>query len=526
MFQDIIRPALKEAGLPSAQMGTMHVWHPDIIDFIKAKREDGRFRQFNLSVLLTDKFMRAVEEDADWDLYFPMHQKEYATITSSESCLRWVTNFPFNSPDYVYRPSTNIVACKIYQTIKARELWDLVMKSTFEYAEPGVLFIDRINNSNPLYKEEVIVATNPCGEQPLPPYGSCLLGSILLTKFVENPFKADEEPYETGAYFDWDRFKEVARIFVRMLDNVIELNGLALPEQVNEIKNKRRHGMGFLGLGSALAMLRIPYGSADAIEFTEEVARVIAVINLEEGFSLAVEKGKAPIFEDKDILKSWVTSDFVQKVIYESSYVASWQLEDMGCRFTHATSIAPTGTLSLAIGNNCSNGIEPSFAHEYKRNIVKEGHKTKEQVTVYSAEALLWKELYGDAPYPDYFTVADDLTPTQHVAMQAAAQKWVDSSISKTVNCPTDISFEDFKQVYIDSYYSGLKGCATFRFNPEIFSGVLVKEEDLAATLYEFTLESGDTLTVTGNETVIYQGEEHNAANLFDALKEGYFGRF
>jgi len=523
-------------GRRGAQMMTMHVWHPDILDFIKAKREDGRFRQFNLSVLLTDEFMEAVEADEDWDLYFPVHSKEYASLKDVGNTCLWVSDFPFESSDYIYFQNTLMVACKVYQTLKARELWDIIMRSTYEYSEPGVLLIDRYNQANPLNSVEHIVASNPCGEQGLPPYGSCLLGSILLTKFVNFPFQDGKDLvgdiYSPKAEFDWDKFKEVTRIFVRMLDNVVELNGLALEQQVAEIKNKRRHGMGFLGLGSALAMLRIPYGSAEAIAFTEEVAKVIAVVNLEEGVKLAKEKGAAPIFltEDKQDLNKtfykWLAHPFIEKVLVECSEETRQDIAVYGCRFTHATSIAPTGTLSLAIGNNCSNGIEPSFAHEYKRNIVKEGNKTKEQVTVYSAEALLWKELYGDTPYPDYFTVADDLTPAQHVAMQAAAQKWVDSSISKTVNCPTDISFEDFKQVYIDAYNSGLKGCATFRFNPEIFSGVLVREEDLAATTYEFTLASGETVVLAGNETVIYEGEPHNVANLFDALKEGYFGRF
>jgi ribonucleoside-diphosphate reductase alpha chain len=586
MFQDIIRPTLKEVGKPLAQMATMHVWHPDILDFIKAKREDGKFRQFNLSVLITNDFMKAVKEGDEWELYFPIHEKEYNSKSSKE--IVWVNDFPFESSDYIYHSDTSMVACKVYKTIPARELWDIIMESNYNFAEPGLLFIDRINEFNPLNANEVIVATNPCGEQPLPPYGSCLLGSILLTKFVVNPFEPPQPVKGSiasneynGAYFDWGKFKEVTRFFVRMLDNVVELNGLALPEQRVEIVSKRRHGMGFLGLGSALAMLGIPYGSSEAIAFTEEVSKVIAVVNMEEGVKLAKEKGAAPIFVSGQHLTGsflrWYNHPFTQKVLAECGKETQYLLDKYGCRFTHATSIAPTGTLSFAIGNNCSNGIEPTFAHEYKRNVIKEGQNTKQQMTVYSAEALAWLEKYGNTdksntrcpykdqwlvskssdngrtinklyfdspeeavefckvsttngytfiPKEDYFSTTDDITPEQHIAMQAAAQKWVDSSISKTINVPTDISMEEFSDIYMNAYDSGLKGCTTFRFNPEAFSGVLVRDSDLKETFYEFTLDSGEKVVLAGDETVWYEDAEHNAANLFDALKEGYYGKF
>ncbi len=452
-------------GRRGAQMGTMHVWHPDILDFIKAKREDGKFRQFNMSVLLTDEFMRAKDNDEDWQLYFPLHKKE----TGCE--VLHIENFPFSSEDYVYAGFTEdnlytsydpskhkekLVACKIYKTIKARELWDLIMKSTYEFAEPGVLFIDRINESNPLNCVETISSTNPCGEQPLPNYGSCLLGSLLLHKFVKNPFVQPEQDLDSldgsttfvkrswgGAEFDWELFDKTTRTFVRMLDNVVELNGLALPAQRQEILSKRRHGMGFTGLGTALAMLGIPYGGKEAIEFCEEVSKRIAVINLEENYKLGEEKGCAPVFNDDIVYERWLRHNFTQNVLQETDLDTTTKsytfLEDetLRPRFTHASSIAPTGTLSLAIGNNCSNGIEPTFAHSYKRNVIVEGKATKEQVDVYSAEALAWRELhmdgYGIPELPDYFVEADSLTPEQHIAMQAAAQKWVDSSISKCI---------------------------------------------------------------------------------------------
>ena len=501
-------------GRRGAQMATMHIWHPDIIDFIKAKREDGRFRQFNMSVLITDRFMEAVRENKDWELYFPAHKKE--DLINATYGGTAILDFPFKSEDYIVEE--NMTICRIYKVIKARELWDLIMKSTYDFAEPGILFIDRINKENPLNSVEVIHASNPCGEQPLTNYGSCLLGSVMLQNFVRNPFAE-------GAYFDFDAFAATVKVFARMLDNVVELNGLPLPEQRKEIETKRRHGMGFTGLGSALTMLGIKYGSAIAIKYVDAIANELATINLSVGLDLAVEKGQAPVFDNTTTKIAWVTHPYIQRMLTSSGMELADLLEH-GCRFTHATSIAPTGTISLSIGNNCSNGIEPTFAHSYKRNVIVEGKASKEQVDVYSYEALLWRDMFGDTPFPYYFISADDVTPAEHIAMQAAAQKWVDSSISKTINVPTDYPFENFKNIYQLAYDSGLKGCTTFRFNPEVFSGILVKEEDLKDTFYEFTLENGEIITVAGNEKVSYEGEEHIVANLFDALKEGYYGKF
>jgi ribonucleoside-diphosphate reductase alpha chain len=393
-----------------------------------------------------------------------------------------------------------------------------------------------------------------CGEQPLPPYGACLLGSVNLTTFVRDAFT-------DKARFDWEEYREVVRVFTRMLDNVVEVNGLPLPQQQAEILRKRRHGMGFLGLGSTVTMLRMPYGSEASCEFTEAVAREMAIAGWEVALSLAEEKGPAPIMDEAfevsaEMLRKrpemakdgWKVgqkikgrelhakySRYMQKVATVAPELVA-KLAEKGARFTHHSSIAPTGTISLSLANNASNGIEPSFAHHYSRNVIREGKKSKEKVEVYSYELLAYRNLVNPEamPYaqeeraklPDYFVAADDITPKAHVDIQAAAQIWVDSSISKTANVPTDYPYEDFKDIYRYAHSKGLKGCTTFRFNPEAFQGVLVKEADLENTTYRFELEDGSVVEVKGNEQIEYDGEMHTAANLFDALKEGYYGKF
>ena len=390
-----------------------------------------------------------------------------------------------------------------------------------------------------------------CGEQMLPPYGSCLLGSINLTAFVRSPFVS-------GACFDWSTYRKVARIFTRMLDNVVELNGLPLHEQRDEILRKRRHGMGFMGLGSALAMLNMTYGDAASLDFASRVTMEMAVTGWREGLELAREKGPAPIMlESFEVvpemlaLRPEMTShgyrlgDSVQGKALHARYSRYMQkiaaidaglvnaIAAEGARFTHHTSIAPTGTIALSFGNNASNGIEPSFAHKYSRNIIREGRKTKEKVEVCSYELLAYRHLVDPTADPDrgglpdcfMGNVADAISPEAHLDVQAAVQEWVDSSISKTINVPQDYPFEKFQGIYSYAARKGLKGCTTFRFNPDAFQGVLVKEADLANTEYEFTLENGEILRLKGNEEVEYDGEVHTAANLFDALKEGYYGR-
>ncbi|MDX2504433.1 MAG: LAGLIDADG family homing endonuclease [Gammaproteobacteria bacterium] len=398
------------------------------------------------------------------------------------------------------------------------------------------------------------LVTGQCGEQPLPPYGSCLLGSINLTRFVNKPF-SDE------ASFDWDTYRKTIRIFTRMLDNVVEINGLPLEQQREEITSKRRHGMGYLGLGSTCTMMGMKYGDDRSLQLTENVTKVLAVEGWKTGLKLAKEKGPAMIMEQmftvtgemlhkrpEMISDGFKAGDKIPGRILHAKYSRYMQqlaqeepelvndLAESGARFTHHSSIAPTGTISLSLANNASNGIEPSFAHHYSRNVIREGKKSKEKVDVYSFELLAYREMvnakampYSEKPdeqLPDYFITADSITPTQHVDVQAAAQKWIDSSISKTANVPTDYPFEDFKHIYEYAYDKGLKGCTTFRFNPEAFQGVLVKEKDLENTTYQFTLENGDLVELKGNEEVEYDGETHTAANLFDALKEGYYGKF
>ncbi|NIP45874.1 MAG: adenosylcobalamin-dependent ribonucleoside-diphosphate reductase [Gammaproteobacteria bacterium] len=540
-------------GRRGAQMATFDVGHPDVVDFIRSKREDGRLRQFNLSLLITSEFMQAVRSDDEWPLAFPVTEREIeddGIDLEDESLVIWRT-WPVREKYIV--DDAGRVACKIYRHIRARRLWDLIMASTYDFAEPGFILVDEINEMNNNWFCENVRATNPCGEQPLPPYGACLLGSLNLTKFVLDPFT-------DRARFDWDGYRNTVGVFTRMLDNVVEVNGLPLNEQRREIERKRRHGMGYLGLGSTLTMLGMKYGAPDSLEFTERVTREMAIEGWKAALDLSREKGPAPIMNERftvteDMLRlrpkmkadGYKAGDEVEGRVLHARYSRYMQriaevepelvegLANEGARFTHHTSIAPTGTISLSLANNASNGIEPSFAHHYSRNVIREGKKTKEKVDVYSFEMLAYRELVnadsledgvGVDTLPEYFVTAEDITPRQHVDVQAAAQRWVDSSISKTANVPTDYPYEDFKDIYSYAHSKGLKGCTTFRFNPQAFQGVLVKEKDLANTTYRFTLEDGSVVEVKGNEEIEYDGEIHSAANLYDAIKEGYYGKF
>mgnify|MGYP001440950585 CR=1 FL=1 len=541
-------------GRRGAQMGTFDVGHPDAMDFVRAKRENGRLRQFNLSLLVTDEFMQAVRADAEWRLAFPLSKREFDPAQhdlADPAAFIW-REWP-HGDGYVTNDE-GLVACRIYKTLPARRVWDLIMSSTYDFAEPGFVLIDRVNEMNNNWWCENIRATNPCGEQPLPPYGSCLLGSVNLTRFVRNPFTPEAE-------FDWDEYRDVVRVFTRMLDNVVEINGLPLGRQREEIHRKRRHGMGFLGLGSTITMLGMKYGSKESVAFPENVSRELALAGWEAALDLAREKGPAPIMAEeftvsREMLRKrpemardgWKPGDRIPGRILHARYsrymqrVAAVapdlvrQLETVGARFTHHSSIAPTGTISLSLANNASNGIEPSFPHHYFRNVIREGRKTKERIDVYSFELLAYRELVNARAMPgstsaaeklpDYFITADDIGPTEHVDIQAAAQRWIDSSISKTANVPTDFPYEKFKDIYLYAHEQGLKGCTTFRFNPEAFQGVLVKEEDLKNTTYVFTLDDGSEVEVKGDQEIEYDGEVHTAANLFDALKEGYYGKF
>jgi ribonucleoside-diphosphate reductase alpha chain len=398
-------------GRRGAQMGTFDVGHPDVMNFIRAKREDGRLRQFNLSLLVTDEFMQAVKENRQWQLAFPVTPQEVEE-----------DGLDINDPDQVVwrewpiekgyvTNGSGLVASRVYRTLPARRMWDVIMSSTFDFAEPGFVLIDRVNEMNNNWWCERIRATNPCGEQPLPAYGACLLGSINLTKFVRAPFS-------DKARFDWDEFREVVKVFTRMLDNVVDINGLPLAEQREEIIRKRRHGMGFLGLGSAVTLMGMRYGSKESVAFTEKVSKELAIAGWRTGLELAKEKGAAPILlEEFDVDESmlrkrpemradgWRIGDKIPGRILHARYsrymrrVAEVapelvdEIERTGVRFTHHSSIAPTGTISLSLANNASNGIEPSFAHHYFRNVIREGKKSKEKVDVYSFELLAYREL-------------------------------------------------------------------------------------------------------------------------------------
>src|SRR6202034_2398847 len=503
-------------GRRGAQMGTFDIGHPDALEFIRAKRENGRLRQFNLSLLVTDEFMKAVKSDGEWTLAFPLGRQEFE---AERPDLSDSTKFVWRAWPYTAGYVANeegLVACKIYKTARARRVWDVIMTSTYDFAEPGFILIDKVNEMNNNWWTENVRATNPCGEQPLPAYGSCLLGSVNLTKFVVDPFTED-------ARFDWECYRKVVKIFTRMLDNVVEVNGLPLAQQRDEIMRKRRHGMGFLGLGSTITMLCMKYGSKKSVAFTQNVSREMAVAGWEAALDLAKEKGPAPIMNEeftvtREMLRKrpemvkdgWRVgarvpgrvlharySRYMQRIAEASPELVD-ELAEVGARFTHHTSIAPTGTISL------------SLAHHYFRNVIRPGKKSKEKVDVFSFELLAYRELVNSRAMPDsqnpaeklpdYFISADDIGPKEHVDIQAAAQLWVDSSISKTANVPTDYKYEDFKNIYSYAFEQGLKGCTTFRFNPEAFQGVLVKEEDLKNTTYVFTLEDGTEVEARGDQ--------------------------
>jgi ribonucleoside-diphosphate reductase alpha chain len=541
-------------GRRGAQMGTFDIGHPDVLEFIRAKRENGRLRQFNLSLLVSDEFMKAVKNEGEWQLAFPLGRQEFeAERPDLDDTSKFVwREWPYTE-GYVANDE-GLVACKIYKTLPARRVWDVIMSSTYDFAEPGFILVDKVNEMNNNWWTENIRATNPCGEQPLPAYGSCLLGSVNLTKFVVDPFT-------DNARFDWETYRKVVKVFTRMLDNVVEINGLPLAPQRDEIIRKRRHGMGFLGLGSTITLMGMKYGSKKSVAFTQNVSREMAVAGWEAALDLAREKGPAPIMNEEftvtramlrkrpEMVKDgWRVgarvpgrvlharySRYMQRIAEASPELVD-ELAEVGARFTHHTSIAPTGTISLSLANNASNGIEPSFAHHYFRNVIREGKKSKEKIDVFSFELLAYRELVNSRAMPDsqnpaeklpdYFISADDIGPKEHVDIQAAAQLWVDSSISKTANVPTDYKYEDFKEIYMYAFEQGLKGCTTFRFNPEAFQGVLVKEDDLKNTTYVFTLEDGTEVEARGDQEIEYDGEMHTAANLFDALKEGYYGKF
>ena len=404
-----------------AMMATLRCDHPDIEAFIAAKQEAGRLRMFNLSVLITDAFMDAVREDRDWDLSF---------------------------------------AGTCYKTVSARGLWDAIMQATYEYAEPGVIFIDRINRANNLQYCETISATNPCGEQPLPPYGACLLGSINLARLVIDPF-------EENARFDDDSLAELVPVAVRMMDNVIDASRFPLDAQAAEAVAKRRIGLGVTGLADALIMCGARYGSAQAVDLTKRWMRAIRDHAYRASAALAAEKGAFPLYDADAYLAGETVSGLPEDV--------RDAIRANGIRNALLTSVAPTGTISL-FADNVSSGIEPVFSYTYTRNVLMpDGSQREEEVSDYAYR--LWRRLKGNAPLPASFVSAQDIAPGDHVVMQAAAQKYVDSSISKTINVPADLPFDAFKDVYLQAWDTGCKGCTTYRPNDVTGSVLQVREQ-------------------------------------------------
>ena len=426
VWDSMCRTIMSAGSRRGAMMATMRCDHPDIEEFIAAKSDSQKLRMFNLSVLVTDAFMDAVKKGEDWKLIY-------------------------NN--------------KVYSVIKAADLWDQIMRATYNFAEPGVIFIDRINATNNLSYCETITATNPCGEQPLPPYGACLLGSINLAKLVEQPF-------DKNAYLDVSQLEDLVSTAVRMMDNVIEVSQFPLEAQKLEAKNKRRIGLGVTGLADALLMVGLRYGSDEAVKKTEKWMKTIALSAYKASINLAEEKGAFPLFDPEKFIVSG-------KMIQMDEDVKQ-AVHKFGIRNALLTSIAPTGTISLYAGN-VSSGIEPVFAYSYKRKVLQnDGSHVEEEVVDYAVQ--LWRDKFGDAPLPDFFVSAQNLTPADHVKMQAAAQKWVDSSISKTINCPEDISFDDFKEVYIQAYDTGCKGCTTYRPNEVTGSVLSAASEEKSAS--------------------------------------------
>ena len=436
VWDAMCRTIMSAGSRRGAMMATMRCDHPDVEDFITAKSDPARLRMFNMSVLITDPFMEAIKADGTWDLVFDG---------------------------------------QVHRTVQARALWDAIMKSTYDYAEPGVIFIDRINQMNNLNYCETIAATNPCGEQPLPPYGACLLGSINLARLVKDPF-------EDGAALNEAALTDLVGTAVRIMDNVVDASRFPLAAQQAEAQAKRRIGLGVTGLADALLMVGLRYGSQEAATQTDDWMHQIARAAYLASVELAKEKGAFPLFDADEYLASGAMQHMDEDV--------RDAIRQNGIRNALLTSIAPTGTISLYAGN-VSSGIEPVFAYAYTRKVLqKDGSRTEEEVVDYAVQ--LWRDLKGDTPLPDYFVNAQTLAPLDHVRMQAAAQKWIDSSISKTINCPEDISFDDFKEVYMAAWDQGCKGCTTYRPNDVTGSVLSVSQEASPSEVPDQVRDEGD----------------------------------
>lgn len=533
IFDSICSTIMSGGSRRGAQMACLDISSPEIEDFITEKRKDGALRYFNCSVLVTDDFMNCVENDENWSLWF-WEKVEIENIPIDKICKIKKDDIPYNHKNYDYFSfekdhneviydncsTKDIFRKKIYKVVRAKALFELIIESTYNFWEPGFILIDRINKENNLYFCETIRCSNPCGEQPLHPSTSCLLGSMILSAYVDNCF-------EKNVSFNFDSFSSDVKIASRLLDNVVEINNLPLKEMRDQILNKRRHGLGFTGLGSTLNMMKMSYGSKESLDFLDKISYILAKESLFENINLAKEKGCAPVFKSEKSRQSVLKSPYLTRLIntFDNKEEIESDIIKYGLRYSHATSIAPTGTLSLTWGNNCSNGIEPVFANSHLRNIRDPNKKTKVQEEVFDYSYFLWKEKYGEKNLPDYWRTTNNLDVIDHLRVQSTAQKWCDSAISKTINIPADYDFNKFKNVYLDGWKLGLKGITTYRPNASISSGVLAQKSDLENTEYIFELEDGTSVAFSGSEFVEYDGETHNVANLFDALKEGIYGK-
>lgn len=408
-----------------AMMATLRCDHPDIELFIDAKQTPGALNHFNLSVLVTDSFMQAVENDEPWPLRFPSDDTTDDTICGH---------------------------------IPAQQLWHRILQANYNYAEPGVLFIDQINHENNLKYREHISATNPCGEVPLPPYGACDLGSLNLTRFVNRPFQDNAE-------FDMDGFKDLATVAVRMLNNVIDLSHYPLPQQQLQAQGSRRIGLGITGLADCLIMLGLRYDSQQALDFAANVMRELCYSAYACSVELAKQQGPFPFF-DKD---AYLASPFIQRLPEHLRQ----GIAKHGIRNSHLLAIAPTGTISL-LANNISSSLEPVFSFRQKRNIYL-STDDYQAVELEDYAAQQWRQLFGDKPLPDYFISSREIRPQAHLDMQAAIQPWVDNAVSKTINIPVDLPFAEFSELYRRAWQLGLKGCTSFRPNP--ITGAVIQED-------------------------------------------------
>jgi ribonucleoside-diphosphate reductase alpha chain len=441
VWDAMCRTIMSAGSRRGAMMATLRCDHPDIEAFVDAKQEPGRLRMFNLSVLVTDAFMQAVREDQAWELHF-------GGVT--------------------------------FKTVQARALWEKIMRATYAYAEPGVIFIDRINKRNNLWYAETISATNPCGEQPLPPYGACLLGSINLARLVVDPF-------EQNAALDLDRLAKLTAVAIRLMDDVIDISNFPLPQQTDEAKAKRRIGLGVTGLADALLYCRARYGSEEAVRLTETWMATLRRAAYAASVEIAKEKGPFPLFDGEKYASG--------ESIRELDEDLRADIAKYGIRNSLLTSIAPTGTISL-LADNVSSGLEPVFSYSYTRSVLMpDGTRRQEEVT--DAAYRHFRRLKGEtAPLPDYFVNAQTLAPSDHVVMQAAVQKYIDSSISKTINVPAELSFEAFKDIYQQAYDLGCKGCTTYRPNDVTGSVLSIRSENPAGQ-QELPLEAPKTTHVT-----------------------------